>query len=55
MMVADLPNLSRWLRGMLRLPGVRAATRMDHCINGYFGRTGTEIIPVAADVEAEWY
>ena len=55
MMVADLPHLSRWLRDMLRLPGVFAATRMDHCINGYFGRTGTEIIPVAADVEAEWY
>lgn len=30
---------------MRQLPGVEAASNLDHARNGYFGRTGDEIVP----------
>ena len=43
--IADYPRLSDWLERMLAVPGVAAASNMDHARNGYFGRTGNEIVP----------
>ncbi|GBG29028.1 Glutathione S-transferase omega-like 2 [Hondaea fermentalgiana] len=44
-MVLDSPHLYRWLQDMLRIPGVLEATNIDHCILGYFGRTGNALVP----------
>lgn len=43
--LADYPGLSDWLSRMLEVPGVEVASNLDHARNGYFGRTGNEIVP----------
>lgn len=53
-MVADYPMLNRWLQDMYEQPGVKAATNMDHCIRGYFGRTGNRLVPLL-DRASPWY
>lgn len=45
-MVADYTNLSRWFADMLAYPGVREASNLRHAKNGYFGRTGNNIVPL---------
>ena len=45
-MVRDIPSLSRWLADMQAIPEVVAASNLDHCRKGYFGRTGNNIIPI---------
>lgn len=44
-MVSDYPNLNRWLLDMKSNPAVQRASRIDHCIAGYFGRTGNNLVP----------
>jgi len=44
-MVRDYPNLNRWFLDMKKLPGILEASRLDHCIAGYFGRTGNNLVP----------
>jgi putative glutathione S-transferase len=39
------PNLERWLDAIMGVPGVAEASSLDHARNGYFGRTGNEIVP----------
>lgn len=46
------PRLRRWLIHMLEVEGVRAASRMDHCKKGYFGRTGNGLVPLTAEAIA---
>ncbi|KNC53205.1 glutathione S-transferase domain-containing protein [Thecamonas trahens ATCC 50062] len=43
--LAAYPNLAAWRDRMLAFPGVAAASNLDHARNGYFGRTGSEIVP----------
>ena len=43
--VRDMPRLSAWLERMLAWPGVSQASDLDHARNGYFGRTGNEVVP----------
>ena len=43
--VRDYPRLASWLERMLAWPGVADASDLDHARNGYFGRTGNEIVP----------
>lgn len=43
--VSSLPRLSDWLDRMMDVPGVSEASNLDHARNGYFGRTGNEIVP----------
>lgn len=43
--VRDYPRLAEWLARMLEWPGVREASNLDHARNGYFGRTGNEVVP----------
>jgi len=47
-MVRDYPHLNRWLTEMKQHPAVQRASRIDHCLAGYFGRTGNELVPFAA-------
>ena len=39
-------RLQRWMLDFYSLPGVAAASNMDHCKKGYFGRHGTNIVPL---------
>jgi len=39
------PRLSAWLGRMMEVPGIAEASNMDHARNGYFGRTGNQIVP----------
>ena len=43
--VRDYPRLAAWLDRMLAWPGVADASNLDHARNGYYGRTGNEIVP----------
>jgi putative glutathione S-transferase len=43
--ISDFPKLSDWLARMMEVPGVSEASDLDHARNGYFGRTGNEIVP----------
>lgn len=43
--VADYPRLSDWLRRMMEVESIAGSSNLDHCRNGYFGRTGNEIVP----------
>lgn len=44
-MVRDYPNLNRWLQLMKGHPAVQRGSRIDHCLAGYFGRTGNGLVP----------
>jgi len=44
-MVKDYPNLNRWLLDMKSREAIQRASRLDHCIAGYFGRTGNNLVP----------
>ncbi len=50
-MVTDYRSLSRWRSDFWALPGVKKASNLEHCINGYFGRSGNEIVPAGPDLE----
>lgn len=43
--VSDMPRLAAWLERMQAWPGVSEASCLDHARNGYFGRSGNEIVP----------
>ena len=44
-MIRDVPSLKRWLDNMLAVPEIAAASDLEHCRQGYFGRTGNNIVP----------
>lgn len=54
-MVRDFPNLQRWLTQMLQVPGVKEASRIQHCLHGYFGRTGAGLVPTIVLRRDVWY
>jgi glutathionyl-hydroquinone reductase len=45
-MVRDAVHLHRWLVDMVAIPEVSAASNLDHCRKGYFGRTGNGMVPL---------
>jgi putative glutathione S-transferase len=49
-MVRDYVNLYRWLRDVYAFPGVAEASNLRHARNGYFGRTGNNIVPLGPDL-----
>jgi glutathionyl-hydroquinone reductase len=49
-MVRDIPSLKRWLDNMLSIPEISAASDIDHCRYGYFGRTGNFIVPLGPSI-----
>ncbi|MEM1029075.1 MAG: glutathione S-transferase C-terminal domain-containing protein [Myxococcota bacterium] len=48
-MVRDHVRLSAWHDRMLALPAVARASNLDHCRQGYFGRTGNGIVPLGPE------
>jgi len=52
-MIVDYPYLHRWLLDMDSQAGVARATNLEHCIRGYFGRTGNNLIPSLPP--SRWY
>jgi len=47
--LAEYTNIWRWMGDMMRLPGVEELSNheyLQHCKQGYFGRTGNGTIPV---------
>ncbi len=50
-MVRDYRSLRRWHADMLAWPGVAAASNLEHCRRGYFGRTGNNIVPLGPKLD----
>jgi putative glutathione S-transferase len=44
--ILDHPYLWRWLCRVHALPGVRAAGSLNHCRQGYFGRSWNRVVPL---------
>lgn len=44
--ILDFPNLWRWLCCVYAIPGVATSNSLDHCKQGYFGRSWTNVIPL---------
>ena len=38
-------------RDLAHYPGVAEASNLEHCKNGYFGRTGNNIVPLGPDLD----
>jgi len=44
--VLDYPYIWRWLCRVYALPGVAESNSLDHCRQGYFGRSWNNVIPL---------
>ena len=44
--ILDYPNLWRWLCRVYALPGVSQSSSLEHCRQGYFGRSGNTVVPI---------
>ncbi|MCR9161769.1 MAG: glutathione S-transferase C-terminal domain-containing protein [Nannocystaceae bacterium] len=44
--ILDYPHLWRWLCRVYALPGVREAGSLLHCVQGYFGRSWNNVVPL---------
>ncbi len=44
--ILDYPHLWRWLCRIYALPGVADSNSLDHCRQGYFGRSWNNVIPL---------
>ena len=44
--ILDYPNLWRWLCRVYALPGVSESSSLEHCRQGYFGRSGNTAVPI---------
>jgi putative glutathione S-transferase len=45
----DYPHIWRWMGDMMKLPGMEAVSNaeyLQHCKQGYFGRTGNGTVPI---------
>lgn len=54
--IADYPNLSRYLRTVLALPGVEETVSIEHIKRGYYSIKSlnpTGIIPIGPDLPAQ--
>jgi len=54
----EYPNLWRWMSHMMALPGMESvsnASYLQHCKQGYFGRTGTGTVPLGPRGYPECY
>ncbi|MEO1481045.1 MAG: glutathione S-transferase C-terminal domain-containing protein [Myxococcota bacterium] len=43
--ILDYPNLWRWLCRVHALPGIAESGSLVHCRQGYFGRSGNNVVP----------
>lgn len=44
--ILDYPHLWRWLCRVYALPGVVESNSLDHCKQGYFGRSWNNVVPL---------
>ncbi len=44
--ILDYPHLWRWLCRVYALPGVEQSNSLDHCKQGYFGRSWNNVVPL---------
>jgi putative glutathione S-transferase len=44
--ILDFPNLWRWLCRVYAMPGVAQSNSLEHCKQGYFGRSWNNVIPL---------
>lgn len=44
--ILDYPNLWRWLCRVYAIPGAAQSNSLDHCKQGYFGRSWNNVIPL---------
>ncbi|WP_254446715.1 hypothetical protein [Ruegeria sp. HKCCD8929] len=44
--ILDYPHLWRWLCRVYAMPGVADSNSLDHCRQGYFGRSWNGVIPL---------
>ena len=44
--ILDYPNLWRWLCRVYALPGVSESNALEHCRQGYFGRSWNNVVPL---------
>ena len=44
--IIDYPHLWRWLCRVYALPGVATSNSLDHCRQGYFGRSWNNVVPL---------
>lgn len=44
--ILDYPHLWRWLCRMYAIPGVAESNSLDHCRQGYFGRSWNGVVPM---------
>lgn len=44
--ILDYPNLWRWLCHVYAIAGVAESNSLDHCRQGYFGRTWNQVVPL---------
>lgn len=44
--ILDYPNLWRWLCRVYAIPGVAQSNSLDHCKQGYFGRSWNNVVPL---------
>ncbi|TNE44669.1 MAG: hypothetical protein EP343_28835 [Deltaproteobacteria bacterium] len=52
-MLREYPSLFRWFQDMLKIPGVQESSNLEHCRQGYFGRTGNNMVPVGPSFDLE--
>lgn len=52
-MLREYPSLFRWFQEMLTIPGILEASNLEHCKQGYFGRTGNNIVPIGPTFSLE--
>lgn len=53
--VESYPRLWRWTCAMYRWPGVAGASKLDHCKQGYFGRSWNNVVPKGPELYPEVY
>ena len=44
--ILDYPHLWRWLCRVYAMPGVAQSNALDHCRQGYFGRSWNNVVPL---------
>lgn len=44
--ILDYPHLWRWLCRVYAMPGVAESNALDHCRQGYFGRSWNRVVPL---------
>jgi len=44
--ILDYPNLWRWLCRVYAMPGVAESNSLTHCLQGYFGRSWNNVVPL---------